>query len=94
MPRKSDPTPPQEGVLMPADAFNTLTAFHQELHGIVRTLQPDVLAAIGYPATQNHQLLRDIFHALAQRLAPVMEACVWTPGGNDPGASPNVPRLH
>ncbi|MBW8811336.1 MAG: hypothetical protein JF591_21525, partial [Lysobacter sp.] len=49
MPRKPDPTPPQDGVVMPADAFKALSAFHQELHGIVRTLQPDVLAAIGYP---------------------------------------------
>lgn len=93
MPRKSDPTPPQDGVLMPVDAFNTLPAFQQELHGIVRTLQPEVLAAIGYPATQNHQLLRDIFDALAQRLTPVVEACVWTAGGDLEGA-PGAPRLH
>lgn len=94
MPRKSDPTPPQDGVLMPVDAFNTLTAFQQELHGIMRTLQPDVLAAIGYPATQNHQLLRDVFHALAQRLTPVVAACVWTPGNESMGEPPGGPRLH
>ncbi|QWF15230.1 hypothetical protein [Lysobacter capsici] len=94
MPRKPDPTPPQDGVVMPADAFKALSAFHQELHGIVRTLQPDVLAAIGYPASSNHQLLRDIFQALAQRLAPVVDACVRTPGGGDShGPSPG-PRLH
>lgn len=94
MPRKPDPTPPHDEVVMPADAFKALSAFHQELHGIVRTLQPEVLAAIGYPASCNHQLLRDIFQALAQRLAPVMDACVRMSADDESSDLPTVKCLH
>ncbi|MEH6415878.1 hypothetical protein [Pseudomonas sp. CGJS7] len=94
MPRKSEPTPPQEGVVMPVDAFKALSAFQQELHGIARTLQPEVLVEIGYPAGQDHRLLREVFQALARRLDPVMDACVWSPAG-DGGVGPVAPgRLH
>ncbi|SDY96468.1 hypothetical protein SAMN04487939_11078 [Lysobacter sp. yr284] len=92
--RKSDRASPQEGVVMPVDAFKALSAFQQELHGIVRTLQPEVLIEIGYPAGQDRRLLREVFQALARRLDPVMAACVWSPAGEDgdgPGASG---RLH
>lgn len=91
--RKSDRTPPQDVVVMSVDAFKALSAFQQELHGILRTLQPEVLAAIGYPPGQNHRLLREVFQALARRLDPVMDACVWTPTGD--GSGPIAPRqLH
>ncbi|QQP99590.1 hypothetical protein [Lysobacter enzymogenes] len=94
MPRKPESTPPQEGVVMPVDAFKALSAFQQELHGIVRTLQPEVLIEIGYPAGQDHRLLREVFQALARRLDPVMDACVWSPVGDD-GAGPGASRrLH
>ncbi|MFK3651041.1 hypothetical protein ACI2IY_21780 [Lysobacter enzymogenes] len=94
MPRKPDHTPPHEGVVMPVDAFKALSAFQQELHGIVRTLQPEVLIEIGYPAGQDHRLLREVFQALARRLDPVMDACVWSPVGDD-GAGPGASRrLH
>ncbi|MEH6422060.1 hypothetical protein [Pseudomonas sp. CGJS7] len=85
MPRKPDPTPAREGVVMTVDAFKTLFAFHQELHGIVRTLQPEVLSEVGYAAGHDPRLLRDVFHALARRLDPVLEACAWTPDGEGDG---------
>lgn len=94
MPRKSDPTPLHEGVVMPVDAFEALSAFQQELHGIVRTLQPEVLVEIGYPVGQNHRLLREVFQALARRLDPVMDACVG-PSVGDGGVGPAAAqRLH
>ncbi|MGO1073173.1 hypothetical protein [Lysobacter sp. CA199] len=85
MPRKSKPATAREGVVMTVTAFQTLLAFHQELHGIVRTLQPEVLSEIGYAADHDPRLLRDVFHALARRLDPVLEACVWTPDGEGGG---------
>ncbi|ALN57789.1 hypothetical protein GLE_2440 [Lysobacter enzymogenes] len=94
MPRKSDLAPPQEGVVMPVDAFKALSAFQQELHGIVRTLQPEVLIEIGYPAGQDHRLLREVFQALARRLDPVMDACVWTPTGDEAAGPAGARRLH
>ncbi|SDW14338.1 hypothetical protein [Lysobacter enzymogenes] len=94
MPRKSDPEPPREGVVMPVDAFEALSAFQQELHGIVRTLQPEVLVEIGYPAGQDHRLLREVFQALARRLDPVMDACVWSPVGDDGAGPAPSRRLH
>lgn len=94
MPRKPDLTPPHEGVVMPVDAFKALSAFQQELHGIVRTLQPEVLIEIGYPAGQDHRLLREVFQALARRLDPVMEACVWTPTGDEAAGAAGARRLH
>ena len=88
--RKSDRTSPQDGVVMPADAFKALSAFQPELHGIVRTLQPEVLIEIGYPAGQDHRLLREVFRALARRLDTVVAGCFWAPsdvGGDGTGAS-------
>jgi len=81
MPRKSDSSPPFEGVVMSVDAFKALSAFQQELLGIVRTLQPEVLIEIGFPAGQDHRVLREVFQALARRLDPVVAACVWAEGG-------------
>ncbi|MEI2454762.1 MULTISPECIES: hypothetical protein [Lysobacter] len=78
MPRKPEFAPPQEGVVMSVDAFEALSAFQRELHGIVRTLQPEVLIEIGFPAGQDHRVLREVFQALARRLDPVLAACVWT----------------
>ncbi|MBN7137103.1 hypothetical protein ABIE09_004246 [Lysobacter enzymogenes] len=94
MPRTPDHTPPPEGVVMPVDAFKALSAFQQELHGIVRTLQPEVLIEIGYPPGQDHRLLREVFQALARRLDPVMDACVWTPTGDGGAGSAAPQRLH
>jgi len=94
MPLKPDLTPPLEGVVMPVDAFKALSAFQQELHGIVRTLQPEVLIEIGCPAGQDHRLLREVFQALARRLDPVMDACVWTPTGDEAAGSVGSGRLH
>ncbi|WP_057972948.1 hypothetical protein [Lysobacter antibioticus] len=94
MPRKPEFTPPQEGVVMPVDAFEALSAFQQELHGIVRTLQPEVLAEIGYPAGQNHRLLREVFQALSRRLDPVMAACVWASAGEGGGGVVPSGSLH
>lgn len=94
MSRMSKRMPPQEGVLMPADAFKALSAFQQELHGIVRTLQPEVLIEIGYPAGQDHRLLREVFQALARRLDPVMDACVWTATGDEAAGPAGSRRVH
>ncbi|MEI2429781.1 hypothetical protein RDV84_20120 [Lysobacter yananisis] len=94
MSRKSKRMPPQEGMLMPVDAFKALSAFQQELHGIVRTLQPEVLIEIGYPAGQDHRLLREVFQALARRLDPVMDACVWTPLEDEAVGPVRSGRLH
>lgn len=94
MPRKPDVTPQQEGVVMPVDAFEALSAFQQELHGIVRTLQPEVLVEIGYPAGQNHRLLREVFQALARRLDPVMAACVWAAAGDGATGAVSPGSLH
>ena len=94
MSRKSKRVPPQEGVFMPVDAFKALSAFQRELHGIARTLQPEVLIEIGYQAGQDHRLLREVFKALARRLDPVMEACVWTPSGDEAAGPVRSGRLH
>ncbi|WP_408950268.1 hypothetical protein [Lysobacter sp. Hz 25] len=94
MPRKPEFTPPLEGVVMSVDAFEALSAFQQELHGIVRTLQPEVLVEIGYPAGQNHRLLREVFQALARRLDPVMAACVWADAGEGGGGATASGSLH
>ncbi|QQP99095.1 hypothetical protein [Lysobacter enzymogenes] len=94
MSRKSKRMPPQEGVLMPVDAFKALSAFQQELHGIVRTLQPEALIEIGYPAGQDPRLLREVFQALARRLDPVMDACVWTPLADEAVGPIRSGRLH
>jgi hypothetical protein len=76
-----------------ADAASC-SAFQQELHGIVRTLQPEVLVEIGYPAGQNHRLLREVFQALARRLDPVMAACVWAAAGEGGGGAVPSGSLH
>lgn len=94
MPRKPDLTPPQEGVVMSVDAFKALSVFQQELHGIVRTLQPEVLIEVGYPAGTDHRLLREVFQALARRLDPVVEACVWSPDGEGAAGTMGARRLH
>ncbi|QWF18838.1 hypothetical protein [Lysobacter capsici] len=94
MPRKTEAAIPREGVVMPVEAFEQLHAFQQQLHGIVRTLQPEVLLAIGYRNSMDEQVLRDIFTALATSLAPVVAACVWTPDGDDHGGLAGTPRLH
>ncbi|WP_147300577.1 hypothetical protein [Lysobacter silvisoli] len=79
---------------MPVDAFKQLYRFHQQLHGIVRTLQPAVLMDIGYPHAPEQDMLRDVFEGLARSLDPVMDACVWTPGGDDLGGLPASRRVH
>ena len=94
MRHKPDRTPPQDVVMMSVDTFKALSAFQQELHGIVRTLQPEVLIEIGYPPGQDHRLLREVFQALARRLDSVMDVCAWTPA-EDGASGPAAPRqLH
>lgn len=94
MPRKPDHTPPREGVVMTLDAYRELYAFHQQLEGIVRTLQPEVLLEIGYQNSLDQQMLRDMFTSLAQQLAPVVEACEWAPGAAGSGEQTGAGRLH
>lgn len=94
MSRKSKRMPPRAGVVMPVDAFKALSAFQQELHGIVRTLQPEVLIEVGYPPGQDHRLLRKVLQALARRLDPVMDACVWTPSDDEAVGPVRSGRLH
>ncbi|RDZ28947.1 hypothetical protein [Lysobacter silvisoli] len=79
---------------MTVDAFKELYRFHRQLHGIVRTLPPAALVEIGYDTTPDQQLLRDVFEGLARRLDPVVDACVWTPGGDDLGGMPASRRVH
>jgi len=94
MPRKPQPTAPRAAVVMPVDAFKELYAFHQQLHGIVRTMQPQVLLEIGYENSPDQQLWRVVFEGLAERLEPVMAACVWVPNGDGPEGLPVARRVH
>ncbi|RDZ29312.1 XAC0095 family protein [Lysobacter silvisoli] len=94
MARKTPPTAPRSGVVIPEDAFHQLYRFHQELQGIVRTLQPEVLAQIGYRNTRHHQNLHQIFTAMARQLDPVMDACEWLPAACDQWCLGAGKRLH
>ena len=94
MARKPQPTPPRAGVVMPEETFQRLYRFHQELHGIARTLQPEVLQEIGYHNTRNEQMLHRMFVTLAKELAPVMDACEWLPAACDQWCQPVDKRLH
>ncbi|WP_156087889.1 hypothetical protein [Lysobacter sp. Root667] len=94
MPRKPQPAAPQAAVVMTVDAFKELYAFHQQLHGIVRTMQPQVLLEIGYENSPDQQLWRVVFEGLAERLEPVMAACVWVPNGDGPDGLPVARRVH
>ncbi|NUO76876.1 MAG: hypothetical protein HOQ32_12780 [Lysobacter sp.] len=94
MPRKTEPTPPRAGVVIPEDAFKLLSRFHQELHGIARTLQPEVLQQIGYRNTHSDQTLHRIFATMAKELDPVMAACEWLPAACDAWCRPAHKSLH
>lgn len=81
-------------MVIPEDAFKLLSRFHQELHGIARTLQPEVLQQIGYRNTQGDQTLHRIFATMAKELDPVMAACEWLPAACDAWCHPAHKRLH
>lgn len=94
MPRKPQPAAPQAAVVMTVDAFKALYTFHQNLHGIVRTMQPQVLLGIGYENSPDQQLWRVVFEGLAEQLDPVMAACMWIPSGEGLDEPPVSGRVH
>lgn len=94
MPRKPESTPPRAGVVMPEETFKLLYRFHQELHGIARSLQPEVLKEIGYRNTRSEQTLHRIFTTMARELDPVMDACEWLPDACEQWCQSGDRRLH
>ncbi len=70
MPRRTTSAPPADYVLLPADAYHGLQAFHDELIGIADTIDPATAPSPGVrkPEQSRRRALAHVFRLWADQV--------------------------